>query len=168
MKTIILFMGLKGSGKTYLGTFTEEKLSIPYLKIENIFLGCMEKYSDLKGVELEKKAYQLVLEDISEWMKKHDVISIDSTGTSSVFSDFFSELKKVYKVILVYVAAPSEICKMRAFNRNKKDQIPVSEEFLDLINREAAKIQLKWDIIWDNSQTKSPDAFINILRSHFT
>jgi len=168
MKTIILFMGLKGSGKTYLGTFTQEKLSIPYLKIEKIFLDCIEKYSDLKGVELEKKAYQLVLEDISEWMRKHDIISIDSTGTSSIFPDFFSELKKVYKIILVYVAAPPEICKMRALNRNKKDQIPVSEEFLDLINREAAKIQLKWDIIWDNSQTKSPDAFIKILSSYLS
>ena len=38
IKQIIILIGLKGSGKTYIGTLIQEKVGIKFFRVENVWL----------------------------------------------------------------------------------------------------------------------------------
>uniref|UniRef100_A0ACD5GZ82 Uncharacterized protein n=1 Tax=Desertifilum tharense IPPAS B-1220 TaxID=1781255 RepID=A0ACD5GZ82_9CYAN len=54
--TLLLLVGLKGSGKTWIGSVLEKHLAIQFLKIEPLFLELLRKQPSPTGIDLEKKA----------------------------------------------------------------------------------------------------------------
>ena len=52
--TLLMLVGLKGVGKTFIGSVLEKYLDVKFLRIEPIFLEVMGVEPELQGIALEK------------------------------------------------------------------------------------------------------------------
>ena len=91
-KTLIILVGPKGSGKTYIGTLLEKRLRIPFFRVEKVWLQLKEEKLYLSHL---KKGYQNVNKEIDIQFTKSKKLIIESTGTYD-FELFLNDLQKKY------------------------------------------------------------------------
>ncbi len=82
---LLLLVGLKGVGKTFIGSVLEKYLDVKFLRIEPIFLEMLRLEPGLEGIPLEKRGFQIVLEKLDELAQSHSTLCIKSTGTAHTF-----------------------------------------------------------------------------------
>ncbi len=154
MKQVIILIGLKGSGKTYIGTLVQEKLGIKFFRVENVWLTVKsERLSD----KYMKEGFNLVESEIDNLLLHSDRIIIESTGTTEYFKSFLQKLKSKYDVKLVKIETSRDICYKRLKSRDASIHIPVSDDLLEKINQEAIKVELEFDTIIENEKTSDND-----------
>jgi shikimate kinase len=146
--TLILLVGPKGAGKTFIGSLLEADLGVAFLRVEPIFLAVQRKHPE--GVEDSYRGYAEVEATLRQLAADHHVMCIETTGASRVFNDFLAALRRQYRVILVSITAPAQVCANRVRARDQDSHIPVSDERLDEINRRARTITLAWDLELEN------------------
>jgi shikimate kinase len=150
MKQIIILIGLKGSGKTYIGTLLQKQFGIMFFRVEDIWLSLKsERFSK----EYILKGMSLVEREIDKLLENENMITIESTGATNYFKTFLDQLKAKYHVKLVKIRASPETCRKRVKSRDPSTHIPVSDDRLEQINREALKVEMKYDLIIDNEKT---------------
>jgi len=97
IKHVIVLIGLKGSGKTYIGTLIHDKLGIKFFRVENIWLSLTTaRLSDKYIIE----GFGLVEKELDRLLIDTDWITIESTGTTDYFRKFLDKLKSRYDVKL--------------------------------------------------------------------
>lgn len=158
--TLLLLVGLKGAGKTFIGGVLESYLRVKFLRIEPLFLDLMRSQPSLEGVDLERRGFQIVLNHLDELARNDPVLCIESTGVALTFSEFLATLQRHFRVILVHVKAPPETCIQRVMNRDSSAHIPVSDHRLREINDRAAQVRLPWDLEIDNSTFQTETAIV--------
>lgn len=124
-KQIYIFIGPKGSGKSYLGNLIERELDIKNLNAENIF-----KSLQSSGITTEEniiKAYKRIEEEIDSHLITAGGITFETTGIADEFWALYNRLKKKYIVKLISVYAPENLCIERIKQRNNKEHIAVDE-----------------------------------------
>ncbi len=154
-KQIIILVGLKGSGKTYVGSLLQDKLNIKFFRVENIWLSLK---SERLTNEYIFEGFGLVEQEIDNLLLKTDRIIIESTGTTHYFNIFINRLKTKYDLIFVKIHTSPELCLKRVKSRDSSIHVPVSDNVVEQINQDALKVNLKYDIIIDNE--KSSDDMI--------
>jgi hypothetical protein len=160
---IILLVGPKGVGKTTIGALAEGELGIAFLRVEPIYLSIIEANPHLSGAELEPVGFGALLGAVHELARTRRVICLESTGTAGYFPEFLRQLQVRYRVCLVRVSAPADVCSARVLARDRTDHIPVSDERVEEINRIAAAVSLPWDLEIDNSATGNEGAVVSAL-----
>ncbi len=152
MKTVYILIGLKGSGKTYIGNLLSETLSIPFLRVENIFLKTKTE-NPLKDQNYISAGFKNVESEIRSLLLNIDQLTIESTGIGTQFESMVSNLKKDFIVKLIKVSSDPELCYKRVKNRDQSDHISVSDDQLFEINKLAGKVSLNFDqIIYNNTE----------------
>lgn len=153
MKTVYILTGLKGSGKTYIGNLLSERLSVPFLRVENIFL--KTKTNDpLTDQNYISSGFLNVEKEVRSLLKGIDQLTIESTGITAQFETMVSNLKKDFIVKLIKISSLPELCFKRVKDRDQSDHISVSDDQLLEINKLAAKVSLDYDlIIYNNTQS---------------
>jgi shikimate kinase len=150
-KHIIVLIGLKGSGKTYIGTLIQEKLGIKFFRVENIWLSLpTERFSNEYIIE----GFSLVEKELDRFLIDTDWIIIESTGATDYFNIFLDKIKSKYDVKLVKINTDPELCFKRVKSRDSSIHIPVSDDIVDKINRDALKVDLHYDLLINNDKSK--------------
>eukprot|EP00981_Chlorochromonas_danica_P004933 scaffold988_cov165-Ochromonas_danica.AAC.35 len=164
--TLVLLMGLKGSGKTTVGEVLEKRLGIKYLAIEPIYKDISERDPSLQGYALEQKVYQRVLDDLDGLALAYPTLCIETTGVALTFQKLLGALQEGYRVILVRIHAPPERCLERARSCSRSFHLPaVNEDHLREINEKAAKLTLPWEIEIDNTNHEiDEEAIVEAVR----
>lgn len=162
-RTVVVLVGPKGSGKTHIGTLLREKLGIPFLRVEPIFLANM-RTSALTGAALDAEGYAMVLRAVDGVLATERRVVIESTGASDAFPAFLDALRERCEVRLVSVRASPARCLERVRTRDRTLHIPVSDERVEAINARAASVGLPWDLEIDNDAPVAPEVIIRLLR----
>ena len=155
---LLLLVGLKGVGKTFIGSVLEKYLDVKFLRIEPIFLEVLRLEPGLEGIPLEKRGFQIVLEKLDELAQSHSTLCIESTGTAHTFSELLTVLRQGFRVFLIHVQAPLDTCIQRVMARDASTHIPVSDHRLKEINERALLVELPWDLEIDNSEFQDETA----------
>lgn len=164
-KTIVLLVGPKGVGKTYLATRMETELEASFLRVEQIWLELSHELSP-GTARFDEVGQSRVLEAVRERLVSHDCVALESTGTAPWFSRQLAELGNLGHLLMVQVRAPLEMCISRIHSRDGSRHIAVSDERIEEINRLAVKIELPWSATVDNVSEEEADGFIERLGSH--
>ncbi len=160
---LFILIGPKGSGKTYIGTLVQEKLNIPFFRVEDVWLKNKEKLAE---EEYEKKGFELVEKEIDEKLSQTNTLVIESTGASDYFDNFLNSLSLKYFVRLIKVSTPIELCMKRIATRDHSTHIPVSDDRIEKINEKALQVQLDFDMEIDNANA-TDEEIVNKVKTLF-
>lgn len=163
MKTVYVLIGLKGSGKTYIGNLLSKRLAIPFLRVEDIFLK-IKTENPLEDQDYISTGYKNVEAAIRNILSNFNEVTIESTGIASQFNEMILRLRHDYIVKLIKVEANPELCFKRVKNRNISDHINISDDGLIEINKRARLIILNFDLILLN-ETQTDDELIREFSS---
>jgi shikimate kinase len=163
--TLLLLVGLKGVGKTFIGSVLEKHLGVKFLRIEPIFLELMRREPELVGIEREKRGFQIVLDQLDRLAQEHSNLCIESTGTALTFSELLTALHQGFRVLIIHIKAPIKICIERVMTRDQSVHIPVSDHRLREINDLALLVNLPWDLEIDNSEFQDEDVIVEYVRN---
>jgi shikimate kinase len=150
MKKVNILVGLKGSGKTYIGKLLQDKLNIPFLRVEDI---CLRINA---GREINNKAYiseafEQIEAEIRKKLASSNQITIESTASASQFDNMVLSLRKDFIVKLVKIDTDPNLCLQRVKTRDLKNHIPVSDEQIIEINKVSAMRTFDFDLIIENN-----------------
>lgn len=163
-KTVIVLVGPKGSGKTFIGQLASEALALRFLRVEPIFLENMRR-SRLTGVAQEAEGYREVRARVDAALRAEPRVVIESTGASTAFPAFLDALRSAYEVKLVAIRAPLDRCLERVRTRDRTDHIPVSDDRVEEINARAVAVALPWDLEIDNGGPAPAETILRQLRA---
>ncbi len=151
MKTIYILIGPKGSGKSYIGRLLEKEFKIRFLSVEPYFLHVAND-AEVLDEKSFTETWERVEKEISKHFKNNDKIIFESTGTFDSFKIFLKRLQSKYKVKLIKIEAPLDICFERYKKRSVSDHVPMSEKLVERINRIAVREKYPFDIVIDNTK----------------
>jgi len=154
-KTLYILIGPKGSGKTYIGSRIDQLTDIKFLSVEPLWLNLAEGEDGWNKVE----------QTIDELFLEHDEVVIESLGAGTGFNRMYASLNDKYEVKLVKVEVDADECLRRVIIRDKRNQIPVSEEQVREYNRISAKVQHSWDAIIDNNGSATDEEILATIKS---
>ncbi|MDD5178195.1 MAG: AAA family ATPase [Candidatus Nanoarchaeia archaeon] len=149
MKTVYILIGPKGSGKTYIGELLERKLAIRFLSVESYFLYARKDYEVIDEKSFAE-TWKKIDREISAHFKSHNNIIFESIGTFDSFKTFLKSLQERYKVFLIQVQAPLDVCLERINKRDLAVHVPMSEKLIKKINQMAVKEIYQFDTVIDN------------------
>ena len=162
MKQLIILVGPKGSGKTYIGTLVHEKLGIPFLRVEDIWLSVKsERFSE----EYYTDGFRRVEEEIDRQLNNTGLLLIESTGASEYFAPFLSAVRQKYSLKLIRIDASPDTCRRRIKTRDTSVHIPVSDNRIEQINKEASEVHLDFDAVIENENTPDEEILEWIRKS---
>lgn len=161
--TVLLLVGPKGSGKSFIGSLIAERLGVPFLRAEPIFLENLGG-SRLTGPARDEEGFAKVYAEVTRRLVESPRVALESTGASDAFFPFLSALRARYRVLLVSVRAPAEVCLERVRTRNPAAHLSVSDDNVVAINGRAAQVRLAWDLEIDNGGPASPEAIVTAVR----
>ena len=164
MKTVFILIGLKGSGKTYAGKLLSERLAIPFLRVEDIFLK-LRSNNLLEDQNYITRGYENVEKEIRSLLNGFDELTIESTGIAIQFREMISNLKKDYDVKLIKIDTDPELCIKRVKSRNRSGHIPVSDEMLIEINKLSESISYDYDLIFKNNNTTDDELIFEFIKA---
>jgi|WetSurMetagenome_2_1015567.scaffolds.fasta_scaffold06711_4 shikimate kinase len=159
MKNIFILIGPKGSGKSYVGRLLEKELSIPFLRVEPLFLRINRGRSVLDP-EYAREGYAEVRKEVGHILRREKSVIFETTGVSAQFTVLLADLRSEYTVKLIRIDAPEDLCRLRVKTRNPDGHLTVSDAQLERINRISFAQQYPYDGTIHNSG-KSDRAIID-------
>ncbi|HMQ51023.1 MAG TPA: shikimate kinase [Anaerolineae bacterium] len=143
-KTLYILVGLKGSGKSYIGSLVDRLPEVCFLKVEPIWV----EY--LNGHDHSKSGWEVVEAEIDKQFTVYDRVMIESLGAGQEFEAFYASLRRKYAIKLIKVFADLETCLDRVKRRDAANHIPISDSRVEEINQIAQHVTLDWDLVIDN------------------
>lgn len=150
--------GLKGSGKTYIGNLLSERLNIPFLRVEDIFLK-IKTDDPLKDQNYISAGFKKVEDEIRKQLLLNDQISFESTGIAPQFREMVQRLNLDFCIKMIKIETDPALCMERIRTRDQSVHIFVSDDQIIEINKRAMEISLNIDLVILNND-KSDDALI--------
>lgn len=160
--TVLLLVGPKGSGKSFIGSLLAERLGIPFFRAEPVFLENLST-SRLEGTARDAEGFARVFTGVMRSLKETPVVVLESTGASDAFFPFLGALRATCRVLLVSVRAPPEVCLARVRTRDQTTHINVSDDAVMEINERASKVRLAWDLEIDNGGPASKESIVTAV-----
>ncbi len=156
MKTLYILIGLKGSGKTYIGKLIENKFNIPFLRVENIFAQIKGNRSYLDESYI-KEGFTEVEKEIRNRFASINGLTIESTGLTGEFKEMLERLKKDFSVKLIKIQCDPKLCLKRVTERDGTDHINVSDSDVEKINELAMKVEFEYNEVIENNYTDNKE-----------
>ena len=151
MKTVLILIGPKGSGKSYIGRLIENDLGIKFLSIEPIFHKILGNSNKLDK-KVEKEGYDKVEKEIDSIFSNDDTVTIESTGSFEYFFKLLKNLKSKYSVKFIQIYTSLELCAERLRHKDPSIHVPFSARQIKEINEKSSNLKLEYDLIIDNSK----------------
>ena len=133
----VILMGPFGCGKTYLGKRLRIQNIAEYVELEPIVYERFGAGSDFDVARATEYIRSQYMQQLSSSKK---LVAFESTGITQ--RPLLLEVMERYRVALVRVCTPKEICLQRVFHRNASAPTPIesrkASEFFDYWNDEVA------------------------------
>ena len=165
MKTVYILVGPKGCGKTYIGNLLSEKLGIPFLRVEDIFLK-IKTENPLEDQNYISIGFRNVENAIREKLLNCNQVTIESTGIVRQFYELVSRLKTDYFVKMIKIETDPTLCINRIKNRDQSIHISVSDDNINFINKLAHSLSLNFDLVLNNNNSNDNELiekFMNFM-----
>lgn len=143
-KHIYIFIGPKGSGKSFLGELIEKEFKIKSLNTESIFKGIQTE--GITTAENIIQAYDIIEKQIDEYLVLRDEITFETTGVADEFWLLLKRLEKKYRTYLISVYAPENVCIERIKKRNAGIHITIDEASIRQIHLLCCSLEYKADM----------------------
>jgi len=160
-KKLIILVGPKGSGKTYIGSLVQEKLDIEFFRVEDVWIKLKE---DRFSHSYIQKGYLKVEKEIHQKFKETNRLIIETTAADNESIKFINRLKNYYLVKLIKVSASPETCLKRIKTRDQSIHVLVSDERLEEINRISLMVDLSFDLVINNDDLSNEEIIEIILQ----
>jgi shikimate kinase len=154
-KTVIILIGCKGSGKTYIGSLVEKHTDIVFLRVEPIWL----------TVHNDDDGWLKVEAAIDEALIHSERVMIETLGVTSGFDQLRKSLSSRYIVKYVHIIADLDVCLGRVINRDTSNHIPISDDKVHEYNKIAARVELDWSLTIDNNKLASDSEILQAIAS---
>jgi shikimate kinase len=154
MKTVYMLIGPKGTGKSHVGRAIEERLGVPFLRVEPIWLSLAPGEDGWKKVE----------DAIDQCFEKADELLIESLGAGEGFQSMRQSLLRQYNVRYIKVETRLDECLRRVRTRSQADHIPVSDDKVEQYNQIAAKVELPWNAVLQNDGPASIEQIVGVFQ----
>ena len=152
-KRIFLFIGPKGSGKSYLGDLMQRHSGIPFLRVED-WAKKVKKDRAFSDETYLKDVFETIEQGVRACLENNGACSFESTGLTAHFDKMMSSLSKDYHVRTIGVQCPPEVCLQRVKHRDQTMHINVSDEHVEQINRLVREKDMKTDFSIANNNKK--------------
>ena len=143
-KHIILLIGQKGSGKSFIGMLIEQHFWIPFVRVED-WAKHVKRDRDVFDDAYVKAVFEVIEAGIRERLLYTDVLVFESTGLTAHFDRMLENLKRDYRVTTIGVHAESATCLARVRARDQSIHIKVSDDDVERINTKVRERALKTD-----------------------
>lgn len=140
-KRVVILVGMKGSGKTHIGTIVSQNTDIVFLRVEPLWL----------SLASGEDGWAKIGREVDRILCSADTVMIESLGGTPGFKRLLANLSAKYCVKLVRVLASPEICLSRVRTRSKEEHIPVSDNQVVKYNIMASQVVMDWDAEIDNN-----------------
>jgi shikimate kinase len=154
-KVLYMLIGLKGSGKTYIGTLVDQHTGIKFLRVESIWL----------SLQPGEDGWQKIEQSIDGLFLVNDRVMVESLGVGEGFRKFHESLGQKYRIRMIRVKASPSTCLERVRNRSRQDHIPVSDAQVIEYNKIASMVNYEWDLEIDNDRPAADEEIIEALLS---
>lgn len=155
-KQIILLIGPKGSGKTFIGSLMEEYFGILFIRVEKWLLD-IRKDRDLENKSYLNEVFTIIETGIREALIREDRIVFESTGLTDNFEEMLDSLKSDFQVVMIGIKASPELCIKRVHTRDQSTHINISDPEVHYINELVFKKNRVTDFEIDNNQKTVED-----------
>ena len=135
---IVILLGPNGVGKTTLGQMLERNFSCAFLSLETLLL---ERYPSYEVYRANRPAaYRAFEQAVGEQVMASTVpLVFEEVGLNEVSQHLIGNLQARFRVALVRVTAPEEVCQQRVARRDPASNYPKSPAFVrDTYHRFAA------------------------------
>lgn len=160
---LLILVGPKGSGKSYIGRQLEGLFHIKFVRIEAVWQELKERRDDFLSPDYIREGRQLTLDLIQSHLKNGHVC-LEASGISDDWDEYESNLKSLAEIVFVKVVCSLEECKRRALNRDQSLQVQISDTLFDDMNRKAAGVQFNWVAIINNDPFINKDELNSVMR----
>ena len=163
MKVVYLLIGPKGAGKSYIGRLMKKELGIAFLSVEEFFIRNLSNPKEFNEKE-NIKVWQEIEDAIDKKLKKVDKISLESVGLFDSFQNFFKRIDAKYKVNLIKIETPLELCYQRIAGRDIEKHVKFSRENTQKINELSIQGKYKFNLVIPNSKISNTEIIKRIKK----
>jgi len=132
-RTVIILIGPKGSGKTFVGNLIQEKFGFKFVRVED-WVRNIRKGRAVDDPEYASQVFSVIEGGVKERLLQEKIIVFESTGLTDYFDLMLKNLQKEYHVITIGITANLDMCIERIRHRDQSLHINVSDDEIKLIN----------------------------------
>ncbi len=147
---IIVLIGPKGAGKSYIGRLIEKTYGCHFLHVELIFLDVQKR--GLPFEEYVATGYRLVQEAVEALVHQQQCVIFETIGIADTFWKLLTSLKQQYSVFVIQVRVPLPVALERVFRRDQTHQIQLDKEVIAHMNEQSVQMEREYDLILENEQ----------------
>lgn len=151
---LIILIGPKGSGKTYIGSFVQEKLDIEFFRVEDVWMKLKERRFSPDYIQ---KGYLKVEEEIHRKFEETNKLIIETTAADIESIKFIARLKNCFIIKLIKVNSSSETCLKRIKIRDQLVHVPISDDRIEEINKKSMMNDLSFDLVINNENISNEE-----------
>lgn len=154
-KLIILLIGQKGSGKSFIGSLLESEFNVKFIRVEN-WAKEIKRDRNIDDKKYLEEVFKTIGKGVKQEANSYDRICFESTGLTLQFDKMLENLRKEFNVVTIKIACDSEVCIERIKSRDRNIHINVSDNEIKRINAEVIRRNYKTDFKLQND-SKSKD-----------
>lgn len=147
---IIVLIGPKGAGKSYIGRLIERIYGYFFLHTELIFLEVKKR--NLPFENYVATGYQLVQEAVEALVQQKHCVVFETIGVADACLALLAYLKKKYTVVFIQVHVSSHVALERVFSRDQTHQIQLERAIVAHMNEQSLQMKLDYDLILENER----------------
>ncbi|MCZ7609655.1 MAG: AAA family ATPase [Ignavibacterium sp.] len=132
-KSVLILIGQKGSGKSFIGTLFEKNFGIKFIRVED-WAKRIKKERAVDNEEYLKQVFEEIEKGIRNCLNETDNLVFESTGLTKYFDRMIQNLSQDFKVTTIGVYADGTTCLERVKSRDRDIHINVSDNEVLMIN----------------------------------
>lgn len=130
---LYLLIGPKGSGKTYIGRLVEERLGIPFLRVEALAQE-VRQGRPVTDPAYAADVFGAIEAAVRSRLAAHRELVIESLGVGEAFDGMLEALRRDAEVVLIRVTADPARCLARVRGRDGREHVDVSDAQVEALN----------------------------------
>ena len=162
---LILLVGPKGSGKSYIGRLLESVNGVHFLDVESLWMAyyaeCARAGRPVDIGEGVRRVGPLLRNALST--REH--VAVETTGGSVEILEDLLAVGDEYGLLTIRVAAPLEVCLERIATRDQRQQIPTDGDVIRRLHRISIELDMTFDIVLENTKL-TDERIVEIVSPH--
>ena len=171
LKTIFVFTGPKGSGKSLLGSLFQQHCNVFFVRVEDeIKKQNIQKDRAVNDDSYIQEVFRFIEQLVRQSLQDHDQVAFESLGLTDACDQMMASLRQDFQVVTIRVVADMETCLDRIKTRDQSIHINISDDHVKMINEKVAEKAMDCDFCIENNSNDKTEKdlvadLINIMSS---